>query len=186
MPDESPTFTRFIYRPRWFVLAQTEGGDVAADAPATWNQSAALARLNPTLPPQALDEAARRWTEVPPIERVRDQASRLLRVHPLRAADALQLAAALVLLPSLGLRAQVIPFESGGLKYQTLSKQGVTVMFAQLPGTLHDYAIIQAGITTPGALRMAVTNSLVDQGPEPNIWRTSSGFHMLRKPTGPR
>ena len=44
-----------------------------------------------------LDEAARRWTEVPPIERVRDQASRLLRVHPLRAADALQLAAALVL-----------------------------------------------------------------------------------------
>jgi uncharacterized protein len=44
-----------------------------------------------------LDEAARRWTEVPPIERVRDQASRLLRVHPLRAADAVQLAAALVL-----------------------------------------------------------------------------------------
>jgi predicted nucleic acid-binding protein len=44
-----------------------------------------------------LDESTRRWTEVPPIERVRDQASRLLRVHPLRAADALQLAAALVL-----------------------------------------------------------------------------------------
>jgi predicted nucleic acid-binding protein len=44
-----------------------------------------------------LDEAARGWTEVPPIERVRDQASRLVRLHPLRAADALQLAAALVL-----------------------------------------------------------------------------------------
>jgi predicted nucleic acid-binding protein len=44
-----------------------------------------------------LDESARRWTEVPPIERVRDQAARLLRVHPLRAANALQLAAALVL-----------------------------------------------------------------------------------------
>jgi uncharacterized protein len=44
-----------------------------------------------------LDESTRRWTEVPAIERVRDQASRLLRVHPLRAADALQLAAALVL-----------------------------------------------------------------------------------------
>lgn len=44
-----------------------------------------------------LREAARRWTEVPPIERVRDQAARLLRLHPLRTADALQLAAALVL-----------------------------------------------------------------------------------------
>jgi len=44
-----------------------------------------------------LSEAEARWTEVPPQERVRDQAARLVRVHPLRAADALQLAAALVL-----------------------------------------------------------------------------------------
>ena len=44
-----------------------------------------------------LDEAAERWTEIPPIEQVRDQASRLLRLHALHAADALQLAAALVL-----------------------------------------------------------------------------------------
>jgi predicted nucleic acid-binding protein len=44
-----------------------------------------------------LAEAAARWTEVPPLERVREQAIRLLRVHPLRAADAVQLASALVL-----------------------------------------------------------------------------------------
>jgi predicted nucleic acid-binding protein len=36
------------------------------------------------------------WAEVEPLRRVRDRALRLLRVHPLRAADALQLAAALV------------------------------------------------------------------------------------------
>lgn len=36
------------------------------------------------------------WIEVPASEAVRDQAKRLLRVHPLRAADALQLAAAIV------------------------------------------------------------------------------------------
>lgn len=36
------------------------------------------------------------WREVQPIERVRRVAARLLRVHPLRAADALQLAAAFV------------------------------------------------------------------------------------------
>lgn len=36
------------------------------------------------------------WDEVLPSDPVRDHATRLLRVHPLRAADALQLAAALV------------------------------------------------------------------------------------------
>lgn len=35
------------------------------------------------------------WTEVQPAEGVRNGARRLLRVHPLRAADAMQLAAAL-------------------------------------------------------------------------------------------
>lgn len=46
---------------------------------------------------QRLLEASKGWTEVPPAERVRDQALRTLRIHPLRAADALQLAAAIVL-----------------------------------------------------------------------------------------
>lgn len=36
------------------------------------------------------------WTEVSASERLRDTAERLLRIHPLRAADAFQLAAALV------------------------------------------------------------------------------------------
>ena len=35
------------------------------------------------------------WTQVEPAQRVRQLACRLLRVHPLRAADALQLAAAI-------------------------------------------------------------------------------------------
>jgi predicted nucleic acid-binding protein len=50
-----------------------------------------------TVAVERLRAAERGWTEVPPIGRVRDQATRLLRLHPLRAADALQLAAALVL-----------------------------------------------------------------------------------------
>ena len=44
-----------------------------------------------------LDAARPGWTEVPPVERVREQAIRMLRVHSLRAADALQLAAATVI-----------------------------------------------------------------------------------------
>lgn len=41
-------------------------------------------------------EAASGWVEVPASNDVRDQAMRLLRVHPLRAGDAVQLAAAIV------------------------------------------------------------------------------------------
>lgn len=43
----------------------------------------------------ALFQLREGWYEVQPTETVRDQALRLLRLHPLRAADALQLAAAL-------------------------------------------------------------------------------------------
>jgi len=43
-----------------------------------------------------LDYLRNRWNEVQPTEEVRERAERFLRVHKLRAADALQLAAALV------------------------------------------------------------------------------------------
>ena len=43
-----------------------------------------------------LDALAASWVQVEPQDEIRDTARRLLRVHPLRAADSLQLAAALV------------------------------------------------------------------------------------------
>jgi uncharacterized protein len=43
-----------------------------------------------------LDHLRRRWNEIQPSEEVRERAERLLGAHKLRAADALQLAAALV------------------------------------------------------------------------------------------
>jgi uncharacterized protein len=57
-------------------------GDLTGEATAE-----ALARL---------DILAESWNEVQPVEATRRTARRLLRVHPLRAADALQLAAAVV------------------------------------------------------------------------------------------
>ena len=45
---------------------------------------------------QRLRQLARVWDEIEPSAVVRDTAIRLLRVHPLRAADALQLAAAFI------------------------------------------------------------------------------------------
>jgi hypothetical protein len=44
---------------------------------------------------QVLQQLADAWSEVQPSESLRGTAERLLAVHPLRAADALQLAAAL-------------------------------------------------------------------------------------------
>ncbi len=43
-----------------------------------------------------LDTLAEYWTEIDALAAVRERAERLLRGHPLRAADALQLAAALI------------------------------------------------------------------------------------------
>src|SRR4051812_13397094 len=43
--------------------------------------------------------------------------------------------------------AQVIEFESNGLKYQTLTRSGVTVMFAIMPQPLRNYAILQVAVS---------------------------------------
>ena len=42
---------------------------------------------------------------------------------------------------------QVIEFESNGLKYQTLTKSGVTVMFAAMAHNLHEFSIIQVAVS---------------------------------------
>jgi hypothetical protein len=52
---------------------------------------------------------------------------------------------------------QVIEYESNGLKYQTLTRSGVTVMFAPMPIRVHTYAVVQAsvsnGSTAPYTIR---------------------------------
>jgi predicted nucleic acid-binding protein len=58
-------------------------------------EGAASARATAAL--AALDRFTRTWKQVPPSEPIRDEARRLVRVHDLRAADAFQLAAALVM-----------------------------------------------------------------------------------------
>jgi hypothetical protein len=48
---------------------------------------------------------------------------------------------------SLAAPAQVIRFESGGLNYQTLSRGGLTTMYAHLPSQVREYTIVQAAVT---------------------------------------
>jgi hypothetical protein len=51
------------------------------------------------------------------------------------------------LVAGLAAPAQVIRFESGGLDYQTLSRGGLTAMFAHLPSQVREYTIVQAAIS---------------------------------------
>jgi uncharacterized protein len=67
-----------------------------ASALARVERSAALDERAAALAFDRLNQLAASWHEVEPSEIVREMATRFLRVHPLRAADALQLAAALV------------------------------------------------------------------------------------------
>ena len=46
-----------------------------------------------------------------------------------------------------GLSAQIIEFESNGLKYLTMTKGGFTVMFAHLPAQLREYSAIQVAVS---------------------------------------
>jgi len=43
--------------------------------------------------------------------------------------------------------AQVIEFESNGLKYQTLTRRGVTIMFAPLPSHIREFTILQVAVS---------------------------------------
>jgi hypothetical protein len=45
------------------------------------------------------------------------------------------------------LRAQIIEFESGGMKYRTLTRGGMTIMWAHLPMHVRDYAVLQVAIS---------------------------------------
>jgi hypothetical protein len=54
------------------------------------------------------------------------------------------------------LRAQVIDFESNGLHYKTLTKGGVTVMFAYLPSHLKEYSIVQVSISNGSPISWTV------------------------------
>jgi len=78
---------------------------------------------------------------------------------------------------------QVIQFESNGLKYQTLTKGGVTVMFAQLPAHVRDFTIIQAAISNgsrgPYVIRPEDFNIVRPDGAEMRAWPARSVVSLL-------
>ncbi len=51
---------------------------------------------------------------------------------------------------------QIIEFESGGLKYQTLTRNGLTVMVASLPSHIREYSILQVAISNGSTIAWVV------------------------------
>ncbi|MBI1787015.1 MAG: hypothetical protein HYR60_05605 [Acidobacteria bacterium] len=94
--------------------------------------------------------------------------------------------------------AQVIEFESNGMKYQTLTRSGVTVMFAHMPSHVREYTIIQVAVSNgspgpyvirpedfsfvrhDGVVRAAsarhVVESLIDKGGRGDVIRLVSTY----------
>jgi hypothetical protein len=60
------------------------------------------------------------------------------------------------LFPGFALRGQVIEFEQNGLLYQTLTKNGLTIMFTHLPLQLKKYAALQVAIANGGDVSWTV------------------------------
>ena len=74
------------------------------------------------------------------------------------------------------LNAQVIDFESNGLHYKTLTRNGITVMFASLPVHIRDYDIMQVAIPNGSPISWTVK-------PEDfSVQKTLGGvFHAARR-----
>jgi hypothetical protein len=71
--------------------------------------------------------------------------------------------------------AQTIEFESGGLRYRTQTKNGVTIMFAPLPSTVRSYSVLQVAVAN-GAQRPYVIR------PEDFSFRRSDGTVVPASP----
>ena len=97
-------------------------------------------------------------------------------------------AAALLLGVYLSVPGQVIEFESNGLKYQTITKSGVTLMVAHLPGHVRELSILQVavsnGSTGPYTIRPEDFSYKKDDGTELRAWPARDVVQMLREKGG--
>jgi hypothetical protein len=97
-------------------------------------------------------------------------------------------AAALLLGVCLSVPGQVIEFESNGLKYQTLTKRGLTLMVAQLPGHVREFTILQVAVSNgspgPYTIRPEDFSYKKDDGTELHAWPARDVVQLLREKGG--
>lgn len=71
--------------------------------------------------------------------------------------------------------AQVIEYESHGLRYQAATKGGLTVLFAELPGHVREFAILQVAVTNGSPIAWTVK-------PEDFVFERSDGQQIRPTP----
>jgi hypothetical protein len=76
--------------------------------------------------------------------------------------------------------AQIIPFESNGLQYKTLTRGGVTVMFANLPAHLREYSIMQVSISNGSPISWTVKpEDFSYHQQDGTVWQASSALSVV-------
>ena len=94
----------------------------------------------------------------------------------------------LVLGMCLSISGQVIEFESNGLKYQTITKRGVTVMFAHMPGHVREFTVLQVavsnGSTGPYTIRPEDFSFVKQDGREEHAWPARDVVELLKEKGG--
>ena len=70
---------------------------------------------------------------------------------------------------------QVIEFESNGLTYQTLSRNGLTIMVAWLPAQVRDFTVIQVAVSNGGTSPQTIR-------PEDFSFRRDDGSELSASP----
>jgi hypothetical protein len=78
----------------------------------------------------------------------------LIRFPRIAFSPAFALIATFALAP--GARAQIIEFESGGLKYQAMTRNGMTIMFSPLTTRIRDYAIVQVAVSNGSPISWSI------------------------------
>jgi hypothetical protein len=78
------------------------------------------------------------------------------------------------------LSAQIIPFESNGLQYKTLTKGGVTVMFAYLPAHLKEFSIMQVSISNGSPVSWTVKpEDFSYRQQDGAVWQASTALSVV-------
>jgi hypothetical protein len=78
--------------------------------------------------------------------------------------------------------AQVIEFESGGNLYQTLSRDGLTVMFTRLPASLRTYGVLQVSVANgSGQVRMVKPEDFRVERPNGRISQAVAAGDVVRE-----
>jgi hypothetical protein len=76
--------------------------------------------------------------------------------------------------------AQIIPFESNGLLYKTLTKGGVTVMFAYLPAHLKEYSIMQISVANGSPISWTVKpEDFSYHQQDGTVWQASTALSVV-------